>query len=310
MELKDIFYINEKDWYKLQAWATLAHDEDKNEISGLMTAIPQEDGRFKIGNVEILKQENTGTNTELDGDAVSAYMMKYGMKYNNPEMKFVWWHSHHTMQAFWSGTDVNEIEAWENNSFSLALVINLKEEYVFRISFWKTNGLPIEQHVDTTLTIERKEPKIKILDSMKKQYKELCSSPQIVGYARNQNRNGWGYNIHNPKQSHLWQRNETELNIENSYAQALEQAEALQDGFVDGTLQFKDWKVRLKEINKVCKDNKLPFRMIDWKFNKNQLLNKLMTLMPNELFDWDDKVMQQRAETLALNDSFGGNVWR
>ena len=312
MELKDIFYINEKDWYKLQAWATLAYDEDKNEISGLMTAIPQEDGRFKIGNVEILKQENTGTNTELDGDAVSAYMMKYGMKYNNPEMKFVWWHSHHTMGAFWSGTDVNEIEAWENNSFSLALVINLKEEYVFRVSFWKTNGLPIEQHVDTTLTIERKEPKIKILDSMKKQYEELCSSPQIVGYNRNQYRNGWGVVQHNPNQSHLWKRNESELNVEKSYAEALEKAEALQDGFVDGTLQFKDWKVRVKEINKVCKDNKLPFRMIDWKHNKNQLLNKLMELLPAELFDWDDEIAQQRAETLAWNDSFNirEDVWR
>ena len=305
MELKDIFYISEKDWYKLQAWATLAYDEDKNEISGLMTAVPQKDGRYKIGDVEILKQENTGANTELDGDAVSAYMMKYGMKYNNPEMKFVWWHSHHTMGAFWSGTDIKEIEAWENNSFSLALVINLKEEYVFRVSFWKTNGLPIEQHIDTTLTIERKEPKIKILNSMKKQYEELCSSPQIVTYNRNRYKNGWGVIQHNPNQANLW-KNENSLNIERAYAEALEKAEALQDGFVDGTLQIKDWKVHVKEINKVCKDNNLPFKMIDWKYNKNQLLNKLMQLLPNELFVWDDEIMKQRAETLAWNDSFGG----
>ena len=89
MELKDMFYILEDDWYKLQAWATIAYEEDKNEISGLMTAVPQEDGRIKVSDVEILKQENSGTNTELNGDAVSEYMMKYGMKYNNPNMKFV-----------------------------------------------------------------------------------------------------------------------------------------------------------------------------------------------------------------------------
>ena len=46
MELEDVFYIPENDWYKLQAWAKLAHNEDQNEISGLLTAVPQKDGRF------------------------------------------------------------------------------------------------------------------------------------------------------------------------------------------------------------------------------------------------------------------------
>ena len=57
MDLKDMFYISEKDWYELQGWATIAYEKDKNEISGLMTAIPQEDGRILVSNVEILKQE-------------------------------------------------------------------------------------------------------------------------------------------------------------------------------------------------------------------------------------------------------------
>ena len=306
MELNEVFYTTEKDWYKLQAWATLAYEEDKNEISGLMTAVPQEDGRFKVGDVEILKQENTGTNTDLDGDAVSAYMMKYGMKYNNPDMKFVWWHSHHTMGAFWSGTDNKEIEAWKNNSFSLALVINLKEEYLFRVSFWKTNGLPMEQHVDTTLTIERAQPLIKITETMKKKYEELCSSPQIV---RHSNVSGWGGTYMYGNQQNIWQNNK-ELEIEKYYEQALEKASDLQDGFVDGTIQLKEWKKGVKKVNKACKDKKLPFRMIDWKFNKNQLLNKLMTAMPNELFDWDDNRLKDQIETMNWNNSFGGGLWQ
>ena len=310
MELENVFYILEKDWYKLQAWAKLAYDEDKNEISGLMTAIPQEDGRYKVGNVEILKQENSGANTELDGDAVSEYMMKYGMKYNNPDMKFVWWHSHHTMGAFWSGTDVNEIEAWKNNSFSLALVINLKEEYLFRVSFWKMNGLPIEQHVDTTLTIERKQPKIKITDSMKVAYEELCSERNAIsrykhgvnvyrGYAR------YTYNA-NPNQGDLWKRNEDELNAEKAYLQALNKLESVQDSFIDGTCSFKEWKSIIKEMNQTCKEHKLPFTVKVFKLNKQQLMNKLMTTLPSELFEWNDDEAQERAETIAWNDSFGG----
>tara|TARA_Y100000401_G_scaffold6551_1_gene4483 strand:- start:1406 stop:2329 length:924 start_codon:yes stop_codon:yes gene_type:complete len=307
MELEEIFYINEKDWYKLQGWAKLAYDEDKNEISGLMTAVPQEDGRFKVGDVEILKQENTGTNTELDGDAVSAYMMKHGMKYNNTDMKFVWWHSHHTMGAFWSGTDENEIKAWKNSSFSLALVINLKEEYLFRVSFWKTNGLPIEQHIDTTLTIEREEPKIKITKAMQKQYEELCSSPVQI-------RNNWQYggymNYNNTRQTNIWTRDEASLNMESAYGQLLEKIEGLQDGFMDGTIKIKQFKNSIKEANKVCKDNKYPFRLIEHNLKSEELMSLLMTKLPSELIEFDDNKIKDELETEAWNNSFRGFGWQ
>ena len=319
MELEEVFYIKEKDWYKLQGWATLAYEEDKNEISGLMTAVPQEDGRFKVGDVEILKQENTGTNTDLNGDSVSAYMMKYGMKYKNPDMKFVWWHSHHTMGAFWSGTDDKEIEAWKNSSFSLALVINLKEEYLFRVSFWKTNGLPIEQHVDTTLTIERAEPKINITNAMKKQYEELCSSPQpMVRYTGGYSTygQGWSRNV-NPNQQNIWHGNnkesEKQLEMEYAYSEALEQVESMQDGFMDGSVSHKEWKKKVKRINEICKTKKFPFKVVEFKENKKELLNVLMTKLPNELIEWEDNQIKDEFETKEWNNSFGigGNdVWQ
>ena len=301
MELEEMFYIPENDWYKLQAWAKIAYDEDKNEISGLMTAVPQKDGRFKISDVEILKQENTGTNTELDKDSVAEYTMKYGMKYNNPDMKFVWWHSHHTMGAFWSGTDENEINAWENNSFSLALVINLKEEYKFRVSVCKANGLPIAEHYDTTLTIDRKKPKINITEAMKKKYEELCDNQAIV------TRTNYTYGTH-VNQRHIWQREDT-LTLENAYEQVLAKASKLQDGYVDGTLKYKDWKEGVAEVNKVCKEKKLPFRMIDWKYGKNQLLNKLMATMPDELIEFDDNDTKNRMETIAWNNAQMNGGW-
>tara|TARA_R110002012_G_scaffold121894_3_gene271581 strand:+ start:233 stop:1162 length:930 start_codon:yes stop_codon:yes gene_type:complete len=309
MELENMFYILEKEWYTLQKWAKMAHDEDKNEISGLMTAVPQKDGRFKLDDVEILKQENTSTNTELDGDAVSAYMMKYGMKYNNPDMKFVWWHSHHTMEAFWSGTDTNEIDAWKNNSFSLALVINLREEYVFRVSVWKANGLPIQEHYDTNLTIERNRVAKVPTTKDKNLYKELCSSPTITHY--NTYKGHYNMIAGNPRQSHLW-KNEKELKMEDSYAKALEKAESIQDSFMDGTLKLSGWNKEVKEVNKVCKENKFPFKMIEWKLNKHDLQSKLMTCLPDELFEWDDNAAKERAETMAWNNSFGyggGNVY-
>ena len=73
MDLKQMFYIQETDWYEIISWAKLSYDEDKNEISGLATAVPNKDGIYSIQDVEILKQENSGSNTELDGDAVAEY---------------------------------------------------------------------------------------------------------------------------------------------------------------------------------------------------------------------------------------------
>ena len=58
MELNTMFNIKEKWWYKVLSWAKLAYDEDKNEISGLATAIPNNKGHYWIENVEIMKQEN------------------------------------------------------------------------------------------------------------------------------------------------------------------------------------------------------------------------------------------------------------
>ena len=306
MELKDIFYVTEKDWYKLQAWATIAYDEDKNEISGLMTAVPQEDGRIKIGDVEILKQENSASNTELNADSVAQYTMKYAMKYNNPNMKFVWWHSHHTMSAFWSGTDENEIDAWKNTSYSLALVINLKEEYKFRVSFWRMNGLPVEQHVDTNLTIERKEPNINITPAMSKQYKELCEDKvSLVNTWNNHVTSKNGHlNYHN--QTNIWQR-ETDLNLEDRYDSMLEEITSLQESFLDGTCDMKNYNEFVKELNAECKKKKFPFKIKDFKLSKVKLHEKLMTIFPSELFEWENNIIKEKYESNIFHNYGGWN---
>ena len=126
---KPKFIIQEKAWNTMQQYAAIAYDKDKNEISGLipykLVKHPvSEEKVYELFDPVIIKQENTGTTTELDGEAIRDYQIKAGMKYGT-DIKFCWWHSHHTMDAFWSGTDQNEIDAWENDSWSLALVINL-----------------------------------------------------------------------------------------------------------------------------------------------------------------------------------------
>ena len=302
MELDKLFYILEKSWYELQSWATIAYDEDKNEISGLMTAIPDEDGRYKLSNVKILKQENTGSNTTLDGDAVAEYKMKYAMKYKNKDMKFVWWHSHHTMQAFWSGTDLKEIDAWENDSFSLALVINLKEEYVFRVSVWKAGGLEINQHYDIPLSIERS-AKTKITDKMKTLYEELCDSPTITHYGGfNRGRQmGISYNNH---AMNVKQREET-LSLEAAYTQTLEKLDNLNDAFMDGSLSFTGLKKEFKKVNTTLKEKSIPFKAIVPDGNKGNWMEYIMITTSDEMIAFEDENVRTKCQNDYLWGGYG-----
>ena len=295
-ELSKMFYIPEKDWNELQAWATIAYEEDKNEISGLMTAVPQEDGRYKLSNVEILKQENTGTNTTLDGDAVTAYKMKYAMKHKNKSMKYVWWHSHHTMGAFWSGTDENEINAWENESFSLALVVNLKEEYKFRVSIWKAVGLPIAQHYDIPLTIEKKN-NIKITDKMKTLYKELCEDDSIVHNTVHQGQFGYRNGFHSNYKPY---EREEHLIVEEAYENTLEAVDKVNEEFIEGKIKLKTYHKKLNEMNNILKTKKFPFSIEITKGNQQSVINSLMVTMSSDLIEWKDNVMKAKCEQSYL----------
>ena len=178
------FIIQEKCWNTMQQFAGLAYNKDKNEISGLLhvrKGVHPVDGEpvYELFDPIILEQENTGTTTELDGDAIRDYTIKAGMKYGK-DIKFCWWHSHHTLGAFWSGTDRNEIEAWKNDSWSISLVVNLKQEYKLNISVWD----PVEVSEDVPLEIIRAVPQPTA--KQKKEYEKLCSTakPTVISKYR------------------------------------------------------------------------------------------------------------------------------
>ena len=90
---------------------------------------------------------------------------------------------------------------------------------------------------------------------------------------------------------------------------ALEKAEEIQDDMVAGTITLKDYRKEVKKFNKECKDKKMPFKFKQIKGNTHEVMSKLMTTMPNELFDWDDNRLKDQCETIAWNQQFGGGGW-
>ena len=194
------FIISEDAWNILQQYAKIAYDKDKNEISGMLCVRKVNHPAtntlvWELFDPVILKQENTGTTTELDKDALTDFYVKTAMVHGE-DIRFCWWHSHHTMGAFWSGTDVKEINAWKNDSWSLALVINLFEEYCLNVSTWD----PLEHSEDVPLEIIRTMPKP--TTKQIKEYEELCDKSEPI-VATNHN---WTSNYKQINQIGIWNK--------------------------------------------------------------------------------------------------------
>jgi len=166
------YYISKKDYDKIISYATAAYESMKAEIGGMSICYQDEDGDWIVTDPVILKQKVTGSTCDLDQEALADYYCKAAKKHGKKNFRFCWWHSHHTMGVFWSGTDIKGINEYSDGDLSFALVVNLKRENKFRASMWK----PVVMHEDTTLEIlEHKGSSVpkKILAKVK----ELCEKP-------------------------------------------------------------------------------------------------------------------------------------
>ena len=144
-------YIYKDCWDKIINYAKAAYSSEKAEIGGMAVVTKDKDGDWLIENPQIVTQEIAGTTCDLDKEELAKYYTEMAVKYKDNDFRFCWWHSHHTMGAFWSGTDLSSIDEYGEgeSDLSFALVVNLKEEYKCRISVWK----PLEVHQDVELEI-------------------------------------------------------------------------------------------------------------------------------------------------------------
>ena len=247
------YYIMPQAWNKIINYARSAYEQFKTEIGGMAIIYKMKDGNWMIDTPCIIKQEVSGGNTSLDKDELAKYYTNTHMELekSNPKLtyRFLWWHSHHTMDAFWSGTDHKAIEEFSDGDMSFALVVNLKEEYKFRISLWK----PITVAQDVTLNIIDKEP-VKLNADMIKEVKELCEKETPVTYVNN-------YNTRNGHQGYLWgevidepQDEQEMLMHEIGFDQKLENIvtdlDMVYDNFIEGIF---DADIFIKSLNKLNK---------------------------------------------------------
>ena len=178
-------YILKDCWDKIINYAKAAYHGEKAEIGGMSVVTQDKDGDWWIEDPQIMNQEIASTTCDLDKEDLAKYYTQMAVKYKDTNFRFCWWHSHHTMGAFWSGTDLSSIDEYGEgeSDLSFALVVNLKEEYKCRISVWK----PLEVHQDVELEIVGKEDveiPLEIVTEVKAKCRTRSLSSYQTGYSK------------------------------------------------------------------------------------------------------------------------------
>ena len=302
-----MFYITQKNWDKILGYAEEAYVTEKSEIGGMSVMVEDKDGDWTLEQPVILKQDITASNTVLEKEALSIYYSKVGKKMGNKNFRFCWWHSHHTMSAFWSGTDITAIDEFNEGDFSFALVVNLKGEYKFRVSVWS----PVEAHQDVELEII--DAKHRCTKKMKEEVKTLCSKPTYSGsYSWRKEGDVWkgsyGYKsadqllkdaAEDPRQERL-PFHSTAGQITSSgkkiphiddfatprgFTDIVAEVDELNSDLIDGTIKYKIYAEAIDSLNDelIVEDSMYKVNLI-----KEEQTNDLLHILPAQLVVYDE----------------------
>ena len=303
--------IEQKDWDKIINYARCASDKWDTEIGGMAVTIQDDDGDWVIKDPVIMKQEVSAALCELDKTELAAYYSKMAIKYKKKNMRFCWWHSHAKMGAFWSGTDTNTIDEYEDGDLSFALVVNVKEEYKCRVSVWK----PFTIHEDVELQIITDVDKAmwKIPKKIEREVVEACTQPPKTWY------NGgtrWKRVVENgtvkefttnANQTKLFQGSSERDFVRTAWTQLIEKVDEINTGFIAGEYQYKKYAKKIEDLNRRIQKAKVPLTV---ELVPQGTFEELLHMHPWDLISCEAGYeecdpSEEVADFMSYNNSFG-----
>ena len=252
------FWISHENFNKVIAYAESAYRQFKCEIGGQLVVLEDESGDFILEDPVILKQEISGANCELDGEELAIHYSKMIGKHGN-KVRHCWWHSHHTMGAFWSGTDDATILSHPANDWTLSLVVNLKREYKLRIQFFKP--FLHEENVELNFLQEEHDTN-EVIDE---EVKNLCTkeTTSVITYGGKGTQgtlwNQQQHDTHTYRQfsygyQSLWDDDLELTGVPNAFfEECVTQIESLTEGLIDGSVRMKKFRKGIANLNKKLK---------------------------------------------------------
>ncbi len=270
------FWIHPDDFDKIIQYAQSSYSQFKAEIAGQLMVVEDKDGDFILKNPVILKQTVSGAECDLDAEELAIYYSTIAEEYGT-NVRHCWWHSHHTMDAFWSGTDNSTILNNPSKDFTVSLVINLKREYKLRIQFFK----PFLHEENVTLNFLKTEDKSN--PEIDAEVKKLCQketafvySKQLIARGPNNQYNifnrdddygGYGnyYNHYSSTLNNDVDLSKLEANMQDTL---LDEISALTDNFyneLENKEGYKEWNKYAKRKNQEI--SKYNIKLIKFKTN-------------------------------------------
>jgi hypothetical protein len=140
--------------------------------------VKREEYTFTITEIVLLKQKNSGANSEIDDDALNQYRAQRLRAEQNAKFQ-LWMHSHAQMGTFWSGTDTANIERYgDHTEWLISIVSNKAGNHLGRIDVYN----PFHMYVN--------EVPIRIIDAIDQEQitaweKELDEKEIKYSYASN-----------------------------------------------------------------------------------------------------------------------------
>lgn len=119
------------------------------EISGL-GFVRQRDSEeknrmaFEIYDVTLLKQEVSGSHASIKPEDLARFAYEQMKAKGSMEDVKVWWHSHASFRAFFSGTDTGTIESSTEFPYLISLVGNHAGDIVYRLDVFKPWRFTVE----------------------------------------------------------------------------------------------------------------------------------------------------------------------
>jgi len=284
------FYISRENFDKVIAYAESAYRQFKSEIGGQLVVLEDTDGDYILEDPVILKQEISASNCELDGGQLAVHYSKMIGKHGN-NVRHCWWHSHHTMGAFWSGTDDATILSHPADDWTLSLVVNLKREYKLRIQFFKP--FLHEENVELNFLQEEHDTD----DIIDAEVKELCSKEttsvithggqgtQGTLWKKPRPVHGYGYNY--GYTYGLWDEDELELTgvPEKLFESCVDQMDKLSDNLTNGSIKMKGFRKGVKSINEKLKQYNVRVLSKISRGIRTDVENELLYLHAHDMFE-------------------------
>ena len=282
------FWISRENFDRVIEYAESSYRQFGAEIGGQLVVLEDADGDFILEDPVILKQEVSTSNCEMDGKELAMHYSKMIGKHGN-DVRHCWWHSHHTMGAFWSGTDDATILSHPADDWTLSLVVNLKREYKLRIQFF--NPFLHEENVELNFLQEEHDAN----DVIDAEVKELCSkeTTSVITYGGKgaqgtlwNQRPGYGHSY--GYTYGLW-GDEDDLELtgvpDALFENCVEEMDKLSDNLTDGSIKLKGFRKGIRNINEKLQQYNVRVLSNISKGNRTDIERELLYLHAHDMFE-------------------------